>query len=68
MLFIFYDVLQQYTSCDCAHLLFTLNILKHFDIVFKWYFKWMTNQFNANLAKKTAYYLRICSLHIYPDL
>jgi hypothetical protein len=28
----------------------------------------MTNQFNANLAKKTAYYLRICSLHIYSHL
>jgi hypothetical protein len=68
MLLIVYDVLQQYTSCDCAYLLFTINVLKHFNIVCRWYLKCMTDQFNANLAKETAYYLRICSLHIYSDL
>jgi hypothetical protein len=69
MLFLFCDVLQEYINCDCAYHLFTINVLKHLNIVVcKWYLEWMTSQLNANLTKETAYYLRICFSHILSDL
>jgi hypothetical protein len=45
-------------------ILLKINILKHWTI-FVMILELMTKEYNANLAKETAYYLRICTLHIY---